>query len=85
MKNNIQPTVAINYKFGCSMLNDKVSTLLSPLIGSYQVCCICILNSKVDIAFSKQSNQLGIDLGYTRCIFGYKILNWPGKYIGIKI
>ena len=57
----------IKHKLECTMIDGKVSTLLSPLSDSYQVCNVCRLTPKkmndFKIAYNRQTNQMSLDLG----------------------
>ena len=57
----------IKHKLECTMIDGKVSTLLSPLSDSYQVCNVCRLTPKkmndFEIAYNRQTNQMSLDLG----------------------
>ena len=57
----------IKHKLECTMIDVKVSTLLSPLNDSYQVCNICRLTPRkmndFEIACNRQTNQMSLDLG----------------------
>ena len=57
----------VKHKLECTMIDGKVSTLLSSLSDSYQVCNICGLNPKkmndFVIAYNKQPIQMSLDLG----------------------
>ena len=49
------------------MIDGKVSTILSPLGDSYQVCNVSGLNLKkmndFELAYNRQTNQMSLDLG----------------------
>ena len=57
----------VKHKLECTMIDSKVSTLLSQLSDSYQVCNVCGLNLKkmndFEIAYNRQTNQMSLDLG----------------------
>ena len=57
----------VKHKLECTMIDGKVSNLLSPLSDSYQVCNVCGLTPKkmndFEIAYNRQTNQMSLDLG----------------------
>ena len=57
----------VKRKLECTMIDGKVSSLLSPLSNAYQVCNACGLTPKkmydFEIAYNRQTNQMSLDLG----------------------